>query len=132
MRYLLGLVLALLLVSAFWLLRDPAPQDSTVVMPPAPEQAESSLPAAPAVVTRPPADLPPLPLELPAPVFEPGDEDDGADFSPPPDKLPSFFGTKPKQGAVSISGRPTLGYEDEDTTKPTIVGGKVDVEIKLE
>jgi len=127
MRVLLGLVLTLLLLAGIWLLRDPGSTGSTVAVPPAPAVA-----APPVVDSMPPVAPPPLPLELPAPVYEPGDEDDGADFSPPPDKLPSFFEAKPRPGSVSVSGRPTLGYEDEDKRKPTIVGGKVDVEIKLD
>jgi len=94
---------------------------------PAPVEPQAPVPAA--AVEPAPAE----PLNLSVPPYVTGEEEDGADFSERPEVLPDLFKSKAKEKekAMSVSATPILGEENPETSVPKVVGGTVEVEVKL-
>jgi hypothetical protein len=98
--------------------------------PPAPVEGQVPPPAAAGETAEPsPAES----LNLSVPPYVTGEEEDGADFSARPEVLPDLFKSKAKEKekAMSVSATPILGEENPETSVPKVVGGTVEVEVKL-
>lgn len=75
-----------------------------------------------------------LPPGAPSYVIEADPDEEAVIYSSAPrTQLPNLFQTRPaREKKLSVSGSPTLAPEDDTTTTPKIIGGTVELEIKLD
>ncbi len=73
----------------------------------------------------------PLSLELTPDLFTPDIGDEQANYSQAA-RLPDLFKPGKKARPFTVTGKPMFEFENEEATVPSLTGGTVEVEVKLE